>query len=110
MSLVTGVFSGIIGPFIVLILALFLALYIDYSYHSLKTNERGYIIFNSLLMVCLFIILIFAWYPQHEGGDKTLFGQKPSYLGQKILEVLVLPIAISFAVYIFERIRTGGKK
>ncbi|MFI3160615.1 hypothetical protein ODU14_10575 [Streptococcus suis] len=102
--------ATIVTTMILPVIFLILALYIDYSYHSLKTNERGYIIFNSLLMVCLFIALILVWYPMHEGGDKTLFGQKPFYLGQKILEVLVLPIAISFAVYIFERIRTGSKK
>lgn len=97
--------STIVTIIIAMFIFLILAICIDYLYYGLKINERGYTFLNSLLILFLFIALILAWYPLHEGGDKTLFGQKPFYLGQKILEVLVLPIAISFAGYIFERIK-----
>ncbi|HEL1949363.1 TPA: hypothetical protein TYI43_002109 [Streptococcus suis] len=98
---VSTIVTIIMAPVIFFILALC----IDYLYYGLKINERWYTFLNSLLMISLFIGLILAWYPLHECGDKTLFGQKPFYLGQKILELLVLPIAISFAGYIFERIK-----
>ncbi|MGT2866285.1 hypothetical protein [Streptococcus fryi] len=46
-----------------------------------------------IVLLILFVGIIFC-YPQIQGGDKTLVGTMPIYIGQKILELIMGPILI----------------
>ena len=51
-----------------------------------------------LLLILAFGSLIVVAYPKDEGGNETLFGRKPIYLLQKILELIILPVVLGLVL------------
>ncbi|MGT2925313.1 hypothetical protein ACVR0O_09010 [Streptococcus caviae] len=51
-----------------------------------------------LLFIVAFGALIVVAYPKDEGGNETLFGRKPIYLLQKLLELIILPVVLGLVL------------